>query len=237
MEEPIKCVAVDDEAPALRIIEQYVSRIPSLVLAAQFRDPVKAALWLANNGAHILFLDIQMPQQSGIAMLQALPSKPLTIFTTAYSEFAADAFDLDAVDYLRKPFSFERFSKAIEKAKDYLQISSHAIASLQQSELDSDFITIKADGRIVKIYFPEILYVEGFQEYIKVYTTVGRYITYERMKNMEAILPASNFMRVHKSYIVALNHVKSISGHLLQIGEHQIPVSRELKEQVVKKVF
>ena len=235
MDEPIKCVAVDDEAPALRIIEQYISRQPRLMLAAQFRDPLKAAEYLNTNEVQILFLDIHMPQQTGIAMLQSLPNKPLTIFTTAYSEFAADAFDLDAIDYLRKPFSYERFSKAIDKATEYLYMNTVAAEPIQQT--NTDFITIKADGKIVKVFFNEILYVEGFQEYIKIFTANNRYITYERMKNMETMLPATQFMRIHKSYIVALSHVKSISGHLLQVAEHQIPVSRDLKELLMKRVF
>lgn len=237
MEQLIRCIAVDDELPALRIIEQYAKQYPALSLVAQFRNPLQAVKWFEENTADVLLLDIQMPQQTGIAMLQSLSAKPIVIFTTAYSEFAAEAYDLDAVDYLRKPFSFERFARAINKAKDYLQAAGKNIGKAEFSNEAGGFVSIKADGRIVKVFFNDILYVEGFQEYIKIFTSKERFITYERMKNMEALLPASQFMRVHKSYIVALKQIKAISGNLLEVGDNHIPVSRDLKELVVKRVF
>lgn len=237
MERVITCIAIDDEAPALRIVEQYVARVPNLVLKSQFRNSLQAVEWLQNNSVDVLLLDIQMPQQTGIEMLKLLAKKPLVIFTTAYSDFAADAFDLDAIDYLRKPFSFQRFNKAIDKAVDHLNMVSNIERDVMATNSAEDFITIKANGALVKIYFNEIIYVQGFQEYIKIYTAKARYITYERMKNMEGILPEAQFMRVHKSYIVALKQVKAISGNMLEVAEQQIPVSRELKEQVIKRIF
>jgi DNA-binding LytR/AlgR family response regulator len=234
--EKIKCIAIDDEAPALRVVEQYVNQMPLLTLAATFRNPFEAREWLKLNTCDILFLDIQMSQQNGIDFFKSLVTKPIVIFTTAYSEFAADAFDLDAADYLRKPFSYERFAKAIEKAKDYLQLPSQSVSELQLHDAEN-FISVKSNGRLTKIFFSEILYIEAFQEYIKIFTEKERHITYERMKNIEAILPAEKFMRVHRSYIVALSQVKSISGNMLEVAGQQIPVSREMKEKLVKKVF
>lgn len=238
MEKLLTCVAVDDEAPALRIIEQYVSRLPQLKLVQQFRNPLVATEWLANNEADILFMDIQMPQQSGITMLQLLIKPPLTIFTTAYSEFAADAFDLDAIDYLRKPFSYERFCRSIDKARDHMNMrATKDNSALPENNVNEEYITIKADGVVVKLYLKDILYIEGFQEYLKIFTADRRYVIYERMKNMEKILPASLFMRVQKSYIVAIKQVKSITGNMLKINGQEIPVSRDLKEEVMKKIF
>lgn len=237
MEQVIRCIAVDDELPALRIIEQYALQCTGLQLVAKFRNPTEAAAWLETNPCDLVFLDIQMPQQSGLTLLQNLRATPVVVFTTAYSEFAADAFDLDAADYLRKPFSAERFNRAVDKAKDYLQLAGKNIEKAEYGNDAEGFISIKADGRMVKVYFNEILYVEGFQEYIKIFTQKERFITYERMKNMEAMLPATQFMRVHKSYIVALKQVKAIAGNLLEVGENHIPVSRDLKEAVVKRVF
>jgi DNA-binding LytR/AlgR family response regulator len=236
MEKTITCVAVDDEEPALNLLEQFVSRTPGLQMQAKFRNPLKAAEWLNQNRAGILFLDIQMPQQSGIEMLQSLQQKPIIIFTTAFADFAAEAFDLDAADYLRKPFSYDRFLKAVGKAEDYLRVTAKPSDS-QITTASDNYITIKADGKIIKIFIDEIIYAEGYQEYIKLYTLHERYITYERMKNLEAILPASKFMRVHKSYIVALRFIKSISGNLLDVEGHQIPISRDAKPEIVKRVF
>ena len=234
--ENITCVAIDDEAPALRIIEQYVGQTAGLSLPATFRNPVQAAEWLNTNGCDILLLDIQMPQQNGLEFFAQLTTKPVVIFTTAYSEFAADAFDMDAADYLRKPFSYPRFLKAIDKARDYVLARRQKPEPANVKPADG-FITVKANGKLVKIPFADIHYIEAYQEYIKIYTPACRIITYERMKNMEAALPAEMFMRVHRSYIVALSQVKTMAGNSLEVARQQIPVSRELKEAVVKRVF
>lgn len=238
MEQTISCIAVDDDAPALRVIEQYISKLPQLKLSAKFRNPLEATEWLKTNKADILFLDIQMQQQSGLAMLKELTVKPLTIFTTAYSEFAADAFDLDAVDYLRKPFSFDRFSHAIEKAQDYISISNKKDTTIQpDAHSDDNYITVKTNGVLAKLYIKDIIYIEGFQEYIKIHTAEKRHVIYERMKNMEKMLPAALFMRVHKSYIVSVKQVNAITGNMLKIAGQEIPVSRDLKEEVLKRIF
>lgn len=235
--EKIKCVAIDDEAPALRIIEQYISRTKTLELSAKFRNPLEAAAWLKNNQCDLLFLDIQMPQQTGIDMLKGLTKKPIAIFTTAYAVFAADAFDLDAADYLRKPFSYDRFIKAVDKATDYLKIGLQKKSELVDSSKTENSLSFKSDGKFVKVFFSEIIYIEAFQEYIKIFTDRGRFITYERMKNIEAILPSDKFMRVHRSYIIPLQRVKAVSGNLIEIDTHQIPVSRDSKDELLKKVF
>jgi DNA-binding LytR/AlgR family response regulator len=235
--EQIKCLAVDDEAPALRVIERYISRNDTLVLAAKFRNPLEAAAWLKNNSCDILFLDVQMPQQTGVDMLNGLTKKTVTIFTTAYSDFAADAFDLDAADYLRKPFSFDRFMKAVEKASDYLKFDAQKKSELLASYQGQNFLSFKSDGKFIKIFFSEIIYIEAFQEYIKIFTERGRFATYERMKNIETLLPKDAFMRVHRSYIIPLNRVKAVSGNLVEIDSHLIPVSRDSKNELIKRVF
>lgn len=235
--EKLKCVAIDDEAPALRIIEHFVQKVDYLMLVAQFRNPKAAEVWLAQNKCDVLFLDIEMPQQTGIELLATLKKKPAVVFTTAYSEFAADAFDLHAVDYLRKPFSFERFLKAVDKAMDYVKLETGKSIDTPPQAEDSEFISVKCDGKLVKIFIGEIMYIEAFHEYIKIFTEDTRYITYERMKNMEAVLPAEKFMRVHRSYIVALRKVKSFAGNSIEIAGQQIPVSREVKDELVRRVF
>lgn len=233
MVEIIRCLAVDDEAPALRVLEQYISQRNDLMLEARFRNPVEARQWLATNPVQILFLDIRMPQETGIEMLLQLEKKPAVIFTTAFADYAADAFDLAAVDYLRKPFSFERFSIAVDRAKDYLVYSSGK-HPMQQEE---GVLIIKSGNGLLKIRFSEIQYVEAYQEYVKIFTDSGRHITYERMKNIEAILPPSQFMRVHRSFIVALNRIKSVQNHTAVLENISIPVSRELKDKLMKLAF
>lgn len=235
--EKIKCVAVDDEVPALRVIEQYVLRTEAIELCAKFRNPIEATVWIKSNSCDLLFLDIQMPQQTGLEMLRSLTKKPVTIFTTAYSDFAADAFDLDAADYLRKPFSYDRFTKAVNKASDYLKIDLQKKSELVDYSKRETFLSFKSDGKFVKVFFSEIIYIEAFQEYIKIFTDRGRFITYERMKNIEAILPSDKFMRVHRSFIIPLQRVKAVSGNLIEIDTHQIPVSRDSKDELLKRVF
>lgn len=233
MDEIIHCLAVDDEAPALRVLEQYISQRTDLRLEARFRNPVEARQWLATNEVQILFLDIRMPQETGIEMLLQLDKKPAVIFTTAFADYAADAFDLAAVDYLRKPFSFERFSAAVDRAKDYLMLTSgkHPI---QQEE---GVLVIKSGNGMQKIRFSEIQYVEAYQEYVKIFTDTAKYMTYERMKNIELILPSSHFMRIHRSYIVALNRIKSVQNHTAVLEQASLPVSREMKEKLMNAVF
>jgi DNA-binding LytR/AlgR family response regulator len=214
------------------VLEQYISARTDLHLAAVFRNPVEARTWLQTHSADILFLDIRMPQESGMEMLQQLEKKPAIIFTTAYADYAADAFDLAAVDYLRKPFSFERFCIAVDKALDFLLVNP----GRQPGAGEQHTLVIKDGTGIVKIRFAEIQYVEAYQEYVKIFTDSGRYITYERMKNIEAILPSTHFMRVHRSYIVALDRVKALHKQVADVEGASIPVSREMKEKLMKAI-
>jgi DNA-binding LytR/AlgR family response regulator len=238
MESKINCIVIDDETPALKLMEQFISMISDLKLVEKFKSPTKALDFLKENKVDIVFCDIRMNEMSGIELVQNLKNAPVVIFTTAYSEFAAAAFDLNAVDYLKKPFSFDRFLKAVNKAKEYVNIKLLREVDAPKIDLsEKDFIAIKADHKMIKVFYDDILFVEGFQEYIKIITTQQRYITFERMKNMELLLPADKFMRVHRSYIISKSKVKSMSGNLVEIGEHQIPVSRDLKEQVLKMLF
>ncbi len=238
MGEPVTCIAIDDEAPALRLVEQFVSQTEGLSLVQQFKSPVQAIQYLMTNKVDIVFCDIQMPEMNGINMVKVLQDKPQIIFTTAYSEFGADAFEVDAVDYLRKPFSFERFTKAVSKAKDHIQLrNTWKQEGMKMDSSDKNYLTVKSDHKIIKVLYDTILFVEAFQEYVKIYTSTERLITLERIKNLEAILPSNEFIRVHRSYIISKSKVSSISGNLLQIGDHQIPVSREMKDTVTKLLF
>ncbi|WP_373497429.1 LytR/AlgR family response regulator transcription factor [Aquiflexum sp.] len=238
--EQIRCVAIDDEHPAIRVIEKYISRIERCNLIRKFTNPIEAMEWMKENPFHVLFLDISMPQVTGIEILKKLSNPPVIIFTTAYSEFAADAFDLDAADYLLKPFSFDRFKRAISKAEDIIQfksILSRNILSEDKSYENQEMLTIKCDGKKLKVYLKNIIYIQAYQEYICIYTSSNKYVIYERMKNVEKILPFPRFFRVHRSYIVSLEKVRSYSGNLLEVEGFEIPVSRSCKDELLRHIL
>ena len=232
----IKTLLIDDEYLALNLLEEFARQIPELEIVGKYKSPLNALEVLQQNAIDLLFLDIQMPRVSGINLLKSLPHPPVTVFTTAYAEHAVDAFDLNAVDYLLKPFSFERFLQAVQKAKSQLLLSAASPESPGTKE-GKDFFTIKVDGLLTKVRFDDILFVEGMKEYIRLVCHDARLVTYERLGNLENILPAENFLRVHKSYIIAKNKVESLEGNRLIIGSHKIPISREKKEMVVEQIF
>ncbi len=233
---------LDDEYLALNLLEGYLQQLieqgRSLNLVGKVKHPLKALEILEKQDVDILFLDIQMPNLSGVNLLRTLPKKPVAVFTTAYDEYAVEAFGLDVVDYLVKPIAFERFLQAFNKAanavqtrlKDASQISTKPTAT-------SSFLSIVADGKLIKIPHADILFCEGAKEYVIVHTTQGRLMTLERMKRMEELLPAPDFVRVHKSYIVSSSKVKSLDGTMLNVGGQMIPVSRELRDEVVARIF
>jgi DNA-binding LytR/AlgR family response regulator len=232
----MKVLIVDDEYLALNLLEAFIAKVPGLELVAKVKSAIKALEVLEKESIDLLFLDIQMPDLKGNQLLRTLKHPPLTIFTTAYSDYAIEAFDLDAIDYLLKPFSFERFLQAVNKARAQFQSPGPAIQAQQASPVP-EFLALKVDGKVVKIWLEEILFVEGLKEYVRVVTPSGKYVTFERMKNLEQMLPASRFMRVHKSFIVSKEKVQALNGNRLEIDTHLIPISRSKKEQVVQSIF
>ncbi|MBL7813583.1 MAG: response regulator transcription factor [Saprospiraceae bacterium] len=242
-----KILLVDDEFLALNLLEQFAKELPDLELVGKCKSPIQALDILQKEPIDILFLDIQMPVLSGTNLLKTLQRPPATIFTTAYSEHAVEAFDLNAVDYLLKPFSFERFLQAVNKAKDFLNKNAppQYAPNLEQTndkkdpENVKDYMVAKVDGRIEKIFFNDIQYVEGLKEYVKVVCSSRSYVILESMKNLEDnLLPSTDFMRVHKSYIVAKKRVQTLEGNQLDVGgKIKIPISRERKDEVVKTLF
>lgn len=238
MERTISCIVIDDESPAVRLMEEFIKQTDGLKLSGSFKSPVAAIQFLQSNKVDLAFCDIQMPEMTGINMVRVLEQAPEIVFTTAYSEFAAEAFEVNAVDYLRKPFSYDRFLRAVGKAKDQLYVKQvWKKEGMQVEQTDRRFLVIRSDHKTIKVMFDEIVYIEAFQEYVKIFTETERHITLERMKNLEAMLPSDEFIRVHRSYIVAKSRVRSLSGNLLQLSETQIPVSREMKDRVTKMLF
>lgn len=234
MVQPIKIMLVDDEYLALNLLETFVAKVPQLEVMAKTKSPIEAVDILQRESIDLLFLDIQMPTLSGNNLLKTLKHPPLTIFTTAYDHYALEAFELDVVDYLLKPFAFDRFLQAVNKAKQRLlpkEPPPHAPSNAP------NFLAIKEQGKIIKIYFDDILYVEGLKEYVRFVCKEGRYVTLESLKNLESILPNDRFIRVHKSFIVATQQVQSVEGNQLFIAEQVIPISRGKREEVVQLIF
>ena len=232
----MKALIVDDEYLALDLLEEFISRLPDVALVGKTKNPVEAQEVMNSNDVDLLFLDIQMPILSGIDFTKTLLHQPLIIFTTAYSEHATEAFDLNAVDYLLKPFTFERFVQAVNKAKIQLKLKNSPQPSETKESLDTT-MTVKSEGKMIRIRLKDITYVESLKEYIMIHGSFGRHIVLERLKNMEEFLPSENFIRVHKSFLVAIDKVDALYGNQLEIGDKRIPISRERKKSVVDVIF
>ena len=230
----INCIIIDDEPLARKGLKEYIADLDFLNLIGDFDSPMKAAELLSKGNTQLLFLDIQMPKITGLEFIKSLQNAPPVIFTTAYPQYALDGFDLNALDYLVKPISFERFLKAALKAKEYHEIRQH---NSNVSEKKEDYFFIKADNKLVKIFFDEILFVEALQNYVTIHTGDKKYITYLTFKSVEEYLPVERFIKTHKSYIVSASKVNSIEGNDIRIGNHHVPISRNEKEEVMEKLL
>lgn len=232
------CIAVDDEFPATKVIESFVAKIPDLELLNTFTKASDALKFLSEVEVDILFLDIQMPEINGIEFSQSLRQQPKIIFTTAYDKYAVEGFNLDAVDYLLKPFSYDRFVKAVNKAVKLIALernTDHPTHEINQEK--DDFIVIKADYKLHKIKYQEIDYIEGLKAYVSFFVNGKRFITLESLKRLEELLPHDQFMRIHKSYIIPYKKVKSLDGNMIEIEGKKIPIGKSYKESVLEKVF
>lgn len=229
----LRCVIIDDEPIARKGLKEYMQDASFLHLAGEFDNPLKAAEMLIHEKIDLLFLDIQMPKMTGMEFLKTLSHPPLVIFTTAYPQYAVEGFEWNAIDYLLKPFSFERFWKAVQKAKNMHE----AITAAPSRASEPEYFFIKTDSKLVKIAYDEILFVEALQNYVAVYTTGKKYITYLTFKSIEEHLPAPRFIKTHKSYIVAAAKVQSIEGNDIAIGAHHIPISRTERESVLQQLI
>lgn len=231
----INCIIVDDEPLSRKGLKEYIQDTEFLMLAGEYEHPLKAMIALTEQTIHLMFLDIQMPKLNGVEFIKSLQHPPLVIFTTAYPQYALDGFDLNAVDYLLKPFSFERFLKAVMKAKSVIE------GKVKMEEVvpgaNSDHFFIKADNKLLKIRFDEIIFVEALQNYVAIHTTTKKYITYLTLKTLEEQLPGGYFVKIHKSYIISISKVDSIEGNEIKIGSHALPISRIAREQVLEKIL
>ena len=230
---PLKCLIIDDEPLARKGLKEYVSEVEGLELLGEFEHPLKAMDILSTAHIDLLFLDIQMPKITGIDFMKSLQQKPMVIFTTAYPQYAVEGFELDAVDYLLKPFSFERFLKAVMKAK---RLADKRQSTEPIAEADDDHIFIKADQKLVKIFFADIIFAEALQNYVAIQTTQKKYISYLTFKSLVDALPAKLFMQTHKSYLVSTKKVERVEEGEAIIAPYRIPISRNMKEEVLKRL-
>lgn len=229
----MKCIIVDDEPLAQDLVEDFVSRIPFLELLGKFTSAFDALTFLQENRIDLIFLDIQMPHLTGIEFVKSLDYRPQIIFTTAYPNFALEGFDLGVVDYLVKPIEYSRFLKAVNKACGHrYSNTSRDIAekNFEKNASDPEYMLIKVEYSTVKINFNSILYIEGLKDYIKIYNGQRPILTKSTLKNVEEKLPANEFIRVHKSFIVALSKIESIENNRILIANQRIPVGNLYKD-------
>jgi DNA-binding LytR/AlgR family response regulator len=230
----IDCIAIDDEPLALDIIRDYANRIPYLNLVATFDNALDSIDFLKNNRVHLMFLDIQMEELTGIQLISVLKEKPLVVFTTAYDQYAVKGYELDAVDYLLKPISFERFIKSADKAYDRLNTNNNGKVVVAENTPSQsavvDYCFVKTEFHLEKVNFCDILYLEGMGDYIMIHTNTRKIMTLQNFRKAEETLPTDKFCRVHKSFMVALDKIESIERNRIKIGNTLIPVSDSYKK-------
>lgn len=226
----VRAIIIDDEPLARNVIKEYSRKLPSLNIVGECNDAICAHQIIQNNMVDLLFLDINMPKLSGIDFLKTLINPPLVILTTAYSEYAMEGFELNVTDYLKKPFSFERFCKAFFKAEELISLKHLANNNSAQIEKLNTFIFIKSDKKTIKINIPDIFYIEGLGDYIKIYFSDKKIVSNLSMKKIENLLPKDDFYRIHKSFIISINKIDSIEGNLVKINNTKLPIGNSFRQ-------
>ena len=220
----LKCLVIDDEEIAIKLLEDHISRIPFLQLVGTSTNPLEALISINKNPVDLIFLDIQMPQLNGVQFMQLLQNRAMVVITSAYHEYAIEGFEHNVVDYLLKPISYERFLRALEKAYNLKNPASPIATPPNVHPVSGGYIFIKVDNKTARVELDDILYVEGFKNYVSIFTETQRYITLQTMKQIEELLPPNRFVRVHKSYIIALDKIDTIERHTITINKQAIPI-------------
>jgi DNA-binding LytR/AlgR family response regulator len=233
----INVIIVDDEPLALDVLETYIEKIPHLHLVQKCNNALEANEALKNHAVDLMFLDIQMPQLTGIDFLKTLSKPPLVVFTTAYPNYAIEGFELNALDYLLKPISLERFMKAVNKAEEQLELHRRDGAA---AAAEDDYFFVKADKKLVKVNFPEIIYIEGLKDYVIIRLDNSRVITLQTMKSLEDKLPAAKFRRIHRSFIVNIDKIEAVMGNMVEVLEKgqakHLPIGKNYREELLDMV-
>lgn len=229
----IKCIIVDDEPFAQKGLKEYIKEVDFLELVGVCDNAMQVYPLLHNNKADLILLDIEMPELSGIDFIKSLKKMPAVIFTTAYPEYALQSYDLDVIDYLVKPISFQRFLKAVSKAKYFL---ADKLKDPLQTAEENDYLFLKVNHQLEKIFYKDVLFIEALQNYVAIHLAGKKIVSYITISGMEKKLPANLFMRIHKSYIVSLNKIDMITGNKVIVDAHELPVSRNIKDKLMHAV-
>ena len=237
----MKCVIIDDEPLAVELIKEFVSKVESLELIRTFNNAIDAITVINNSNIDLIFLDIEMPHFSGIDFLNAIDKKPIVIFTTAYSNYAVEGFDLGAVDYLVKPIPFHRFLKSVMRAQQLFNSQNLTPTALTPKvaapETEPDFMFVRSEYENVKINFSDILFIEGLKDYVKIYTTDNKFtLTLISLIKLENLLSTKGFARIHRSYIINIKYVKSIQKNKVLLADKRIPISESYKNSFFERI-
>lgn len=229
-----KCLIIDDEPLARELMRSHIEKLENIEIVAECGDAMKALNKLRENKIDLMFMDIQMPQITGIEFLKILKNPPKVIITTAFREYALDGFELDVVDYLLKPITFERFLKSVNK---YYQIThedvQNAAPASEIQTSDESFIYVKENKRVIKVYLHDILYIEGLSEYVQIYTDKKKIVTKISMISLEEKLPDDDFLRIHKSFIVSTSKIEAFTSHTIEVPGKELPIGRSYKSTVL----
>jgi DNA-binding LytR/AlgR family response regulator len=226
----ITCIVTDDEPFARKGLQGYIEKIDFLELKGVCENAIELNSLLKQQPVDVLFLDIEMPYMTGIELLKSLPQPPKVIFTTAYEKYAMDGYELEVLDYLLKPISFERFLKSANKIYDYFRWQRQPVA-------EPAYFFVKSDNKLERINVTDILFIEAMENYVAIYTKERKIIAHLTLKMLQERLPASQFVQPHKSYLVAINSITAIEGNILYAGDFQVPVSKYQKEEVMEKIL
>ena len=229
----IKCIIVEDETLAQNVLQNHLQKIDRFELVAVCNNALEARAVLNSQGIDLMFLDIQLPGMTGLHFLRTIQNPPLVVLTTAYSEYAVESYEFNVIDYLLKPISFERFCKAMNKIVDGRLLTPTA---KEKDNPTTDHIFVKSNSKFIKVNFSEIIFIEGMKDYLKIHTRDYKLVTLQTMNDMEKILPDKQFIRVHKSFIVAVAHIKSIYGNSIDLGNETIPIGISYKEKVMELI-
>lgn len=226
----LKCTVIDDEPLAIQLLENHIQKVPFLQLVSTYNNPMEAMINFNSNPVDLIFLDIQMPQLNGVQFMQLLQNRAQVIITSAYQEYAFEGFEHNVIDYLLKPIAFERFYKAVEKAYNLKNPTQKLDRSPDIFPATGGYIFVKVETKMVRVELDDILFIEGLKNYVSIYTKTQRIVTLQVMKQLEEVLPANRFVRVHKSYIVALDKINSIEKQEILIKDRIIPIGNTYQE-------
>ena len=227
----IRSLIIDDEPLAADVIQNYLEQLPQVEIVDRCTNAMEAFSILSQQAVDLIFTDINMPQLNGIDFLKSLQHPPLVVITTAYRDYAVESFELNVIDYLVKPIPLHRFLQAMDKVSQIMHSNQNRLGVAKSSDSEKAFIFLKVDKRMVKVFLDEILYIESLKDYVRVHTIYENLVTHQNLNGMSKLLPADHFIRVHKSYVIALDKVKALEGNSVEIGGKSIPLGRNYRKE------